>query len=70
MVYGVESVMRHDLRFDAPRVVLYDESEADEAMEDDTYVLEEARDIALSRTTTYQHSRRLRDRSFVMVTWC
>ena len=71
MVYGAEAVMPHDLRFDAPRVVLYDESEADKAMEDDTNVLDEARDITLSRTATYQqslhnyHGRRLRARSFV-----
>ena len=50
--------------------ILYDESDADEAMEDDTDVLDEARDIALSRTSTYQqsqrnyHGRRLRARSF------
>ena len=63
--------MPHDLRFNAPRVVLYDESDADEAMEDDKDVLDEARDIALSRTAVYQqslrnyHGRRLRARSFV-----
>ena len=56
MVYGAEAVMPSDLRFDAPRVVLYDESDTDEALEDDTYVLYEARDIALSRTATYQQS--------------
>ena len=51
--------------------MLYDKSDTDEALEDDTDVLDEARDIALSRTTTYQqslrnyHGRRLRARSFV-----
>ena len=71
MVYGAEVVMPSDLRFDAPRVVLYNESDADEALEDDKDALDEARDIALSRTTTYQqslrnyHGRRLRARSFV-----
>ena len=44
--------MPSDLRFDAPRVVLYDESDADEALEDDKDALDEARDIALSRTAT------------------
>ena len=53
MVYGAEAVMSSDLRFDAPRVVLYDETDADEALEDGTYVLDEARDIALSRTEIY-----------------
>ena len=41
MVYRAEAVMPPDLRFDVPRVVLYDESHADEAMEDDKDVLEE-----------------------------
>ena len=54
MVYEAKAFMPHDLRFDAPRVVLYDESDADEAIEDDTYVLDEARDIALPRTSRYQ----------------
>ena len=71
MVYGAEAVMPCDLMFDAPRVVLYDESDADEALEDDTDVLDEARDIALSRIATYQqslrnyHGQRLHARSFV-----
>ena len=57
--------------FDAPRVVAYDEDDANEALEDDVDLLDEARDIALARTATYQqslrnyHSRRLRTRSFV-----
>ena len=58
MVYGAEAVMPSDLRFDAPRFVLYDESDADEALEDDKDALDEARDIALSRTATYQQSLR------------
>ena len=51
--------------------MLYDESDTDEALEDDKDALDEARDIALSRTVTYQqslrnyHGRRLRARSFV-----
>ena len=71
IVYGAEAVMPSDLRFDAPRVVLYDESDAYEALEDDKDVLDEARDIALSRTATYQqslrnyHGRRMQARSFV-----
>ena len=69
MVYGAEAVLPHDLRFDAPRVVAYDEDNANAALEDDVDLLDEARDIALARTTTYQqslrnyHSRRLRTSS-------
>ena len=50
MVYGAEAVMPYDLRFDAPRVIAYDESDSDEALEDGVDTLDEARDIALSRT--------------------
>ena len=56
MFYVAKAVMPHNLHFDAPRVVLYDESDAEEATEDDTDVLDEARDIALSRTATHQQS--------------
>ena len=52
MVYGAEAVLPHDLRFDAPRVVAYDEDDANEALEDDVDLLDEARDIALARTAT------------------
>ena len=71
MVYGAEAVLPHDIRFDAPRVVAYDEDDSNEALEDDVNLLDEARDIALARMATYQqnlrnyHSRRLRTRSFV-----
>ena len=71
MVYGAEAVLPCDIKFDAPRVVAYDESDAEEALEDDMDTLDEARDIALSRTAVYQqdlrnyHGRRLRPRAFV-----
>ena len=71
MVYGAEAVLPHDIRFDAPRVVAYDEDDSNEALEDDFNLLDEARDIALARMATYQqnlrnyHSCRLRTRSFV-----
>ena len=71
MVYGAEAVLPHDIRFDAPRIVAYDEDDVEAALEDDVDLLDEARDIALSRTAIYQqnlrnyHSRRLRTRAFV-----
>ena len=61
--------MPYDLKFDAPRVVAYDEEDSDDALEDGVDTLDEARDVALARTATYQqslrnyHSRRLRPRS-------
>ena len=63
--------MPYDLKFDAPRVVAYDEEDSHDALEDGVDTLDEARDVALARTTTYQqslrnyHSRRLRPRSFL-----
>ena len=71
MVYGAEAVLPCDIKFDAPRVVAYDESDAEEALEDDMDTLDEARDIAPTRTAVYQqdlrnyHGRRLRPRAFV-----
>ena len=64
--------MPYHKKFDAPRVVMYDEQDSDEALEADVDTLDEARDIALARTATYQqsswnyHSRRLRPRSFAV----
>ena len=46
--------MPHDLHFDAPRVMAYNKDEADTVLEDDVDLLDEVRDIALSRTATYQ----------------
>ena len=70
MVHGAEAVLPSDVRFDAPRVVAYEEDEADANLEDASDLLEEARNNALARTVVYQqdlrnyHSRRLRTRSF------
>ena len=58
MVYGAKAVLPHDLHFDAPRVLAYDEYDANEALEDDVDLVDEARDIALARTATYQQSLR------------
>jgi hypothetical protein len=52
-VYGAEAVLPTDVIHDAPRVVLYTEKEAKEARENDVDLLEEAREITLSRTVVY-----------------
>jgi hypothetical protein len=57
-VYGAEAVLPTDVIHDAPRVVLYTEEEAKEAREDDVDLLEEAREITLSRTVVYQQNLR------------
>jgi hypothetical protein len=53
LVYGAEPVLPTDVIHDAPRVVLYTEEEAEETSEDDVDLLEEAREITLSRTAVY-----------------
>jgi hypothetical protein len=57
-VYGAEAVLPTDVIHDAPRVVRYTEEEAKEAREDDVDLLEEAREITLSRTAVYQQNLR------------
>ena len=72
MVYGAEAVLPFDVQFDVPRVIAYDEEEAQTSLEDSVDTLDEARDIALARTAVYQqnlcnyHGHRLRTRSFMV----
>jgi hypothetical protein len=58
LLYGVETVFPTDIIHDAPRAVLYTEEEAKEARENDVDLLEEAREITLSRTAVYQQNLR------------
>jgi hypothetical protein len=58
LVYGAEAVLPTNVIHDAPRVVLYTEEEAKEARENDVDLLEEAREITLSRTAVYQQNLR------------
>src|SRR3954471_22108482 len=70
MVYGAEAVLPHDLKFEAPRISGYEEEEAEEALQDDKYIADEARDTALARSEGYQdklhayQSSRVRTRTF------
>ena len=69
-VYGAEAVLPTDIEHDSSRVALYTESEAREARENDVDLLEEARDLALSKSAMYQqslrryHSRKINPRKF------
>ena len=58
LIYGAEAVLPADIEFDSPRVVLYTEAEAKRANEDGVDLLEEARELALSRSTVYQQKLR------------
>jgi hypothetical protein len=70
LVYGAEAMLPTDIEFDTPRVVQYTQEKAKEAREDNIDLLEEARELALSRTTLYQqqlrcyHSRKIRPLEF------
>jgi hypothetical protein len=55
-----------------PRIVAYDETTSNEALQDDIDALDEVRDVVLARATQYQqslrnyHSTRVCPRSFVV----
>jgi hypothetical protein len=62
--------MPSDILHDSPRVAAYVEAESEAARQDDLDTLEEARELALSRSAIYQqnlrryHSRQVRGRVF------
>ena len=70
LVYGAEAVLPTDIEHDSPRVAFYTETEAKEARENDLDLLEEARELALSKSTIYQqnlrcyHTRKVNPRKF------
>jgi hypothetical protein len=70
LVHGAEVMLLVEITHEAPRISAYEEIASTEALQDDVDALDEARDIALSRSTQYQqnlqnyHSRRVRPRSF------
>jgi hypothetical protein len=70
LVYGAEAILPTDIQFDAPRKQLYTEQKAKEAREDSVDLLEEARELALSRSAIYHqdlrryHASQIRPTSF------
>jgi transposase InsO family protein len=70
LLFGAEAVLPTDVRYCAPRVVAYVEEDTEKALADAQDLLDEARDVALTRLAVYQqslrnyHSRRVRGRSF------
>ncbi|XP_024313455.1 uncharacterized protein LOC112270039 [Brachypodium distachyon] len=70
LVYGAEAVLPADIEHDCPRVTMYTKAEVKEARENDVNLLEESRELALSRSAIYQqhlrryHSRRVNQRVF------
>jgi hypothetical protein len=53
LVYGAEAMLPTDIEFDALRVVQYTKEQAKEAREDSVNLLEESRELALSKTALY-----------------
>jgi hypothetical protein len=70
LVHGAEAVLPVEITHEAPKIVTYDESTSNEALQDDVDALDKARDIALARAMQYQqnlrnyHSTRVCPRSF------
>ena len=70
LVHGTEAVLPVKITHEAPRISEYEDVASSKALEDDIDALNEARDVALARSTAYQqnlrnyHGRRLRPRSF------
>ena len=58
LVYGAEAVLPTDIAHDKPRVAQFSEAEVKEARENYVDLLEEARELTLSRSAVYQQSLR------------
>ena len=58
LVHRAEDVMPTNIEHDAPRIVLFREAEAKQAYEDGMDLLEEARQLAESRSAIYQQKLR------------
>ena len=69
-IHRLHAILSTDIKHDSPRVTWYTESDAKEARKNDVDLLEEAREMALSRSTIYQqdlrryHSRKVKPRTF------
>jgi hypothetical protein len=72
LFFGAKAVLLSDVCYNAPRVAAYVKTDADKALKNAKDLLDEARDIALTRSAVYQqslrnyHSRRVRSRSFTI----
>jgi hypothetical protein len=70
LLFRAEAVLPMDVRYCAPHVVAYIKEDAQMELEDTLDLLDEARDVTLTRSAVYQqslhnyHSRRVRGRSF------
>jgi transposase InsO family protein len=58
LVHGAEAMLPVKITHEAPRIVTYDETASNEALQDDVDALDEARDVVLARATQYQQPLR------------
>jgi hypothetical protein len=58
LVHGAEAMLLVKITHEAPRIATYDESTSNEALQDDVHALDEARDVALARSTQYRQNLR------------
>jgi hypothetical protein len=59
LVHGAEAVLPVEITHEAPRILTYNESTSNEALQDNVNALDEARDVALARSTQYQQNLRI-----------
>jgi hypothetical protein len=55
-VHGAEVVLPVEITHEAPRISTYNETTSTEALQDDVNALDEARDVALARSTQYHQN--------------
>jgi hypothetical protein len=53
LIFGAEAVLPTDVRYYTPRVVVYVKEDAQTALEDALDLLDEARDVTLTRSAVY-----------------
>jgi hypothetical protein len=58
MVYGAEVVVPTELQYGSPRIRAYQPDMAEEVRKDPSALLEESRDIAVTRSVGYQQALR------------
>jgi hypothetical protein len=54
LVHSVEAVLPVKINHEAPRILTYNKTTSKEALQDDVDALDEARDVAFTRSTQYQ----------------
>jgi hypothetical protein len=56
LVHGAKVMLLVEITHEAPRILTYNETTSNEALQDDVDALDEARDVALARSMQYQQN--------------